>query len=572
MPAVGGLPYLREVLLFLVLAGVLIPLLQRMRVNQVLGFLAVGALLGPFGLGQVAAPDSWASYLTFPRPEGVAVLAELGVVFLLFRIGLELSFERLVAMRRQVFGVGVAQVLLSALAIGAVARSFGNTDNASIVLGLVLALSSTAVVVQLLSDRRAMGTPVGRGTFAVLLLQDLAVVPLLILVGVLAGGSSAQLPALLGMALLKALLAIGAIYVLGRRVIRPLFANFASGHQPDVFMALTLLATLGISALTWMAGLSMALGAFLAGVLLAETEFRHQVEVTVEPFRGLLLGLFFMSIGMGIDPQAALSQPFWIVSAAIGLLLIKAAIATPLLRAGGLAWPQAMHAGLLLGQGGEFAFIVVGAAMASGLIAGATGQFMLAVVGLTLFMTPLSDRLGRWLVERLEAAVAPAAEAAELPELRDHVVLAGFGRVGQLLAGLLDSQRIPWVALDVDTAVVGAFHRAGRPVYFGDASRVELLERMHLGECLAVVLTMDQPDAAIAAVRSIRGRFAALVVLARSRDEAHALALRNAGATDVVPETLASGLQLGQRVLERIGVSALTASAAVAAERERREG
>ncbi|WP_332672179.1 cation:proton antiporter domain-containing protein, partial [Aromatoleum sp.] len=301
--------FLREVILFLGLAGVLIPLLQHRRINPVLGFLAVGMAVGPFGLGRLTAETPWLNYLTFSRAEDVEVFAEFGVIFLMFMIGLEMSVDRLWAMRRLVFGLGTLQVALTALVIGATAYAFGNALESSVVLGLVLGFSSTAVVMQLLSQRRELGTPLGQRTFAVLLLQDLMVVPLLVLVTILAQDGSGSFLGLLGTAAAKGVATVAAIYLIGRRVVRPMFHQIAANRQAESFMALTLLTALGVALLTQAAGLSMELGALLAGLLIAETEFRHEVEVTIEPFKGLLMGLFFMSVGMGIDVSSILAEP-----------------------------------------------------------------------------------------------------------------------------------------------------------------------------------------------------------------------------------------------------------------------
>jgi CPA2 family monovalent cation:H+ antiporter-2 len=576
-------PFLREILLFLVLAGVLIPLLQRLRVNQVVGFLAAGALLGPFGLGAWASEVPWLATVTFGELDGVEVLAELGVMFLMFMIGLELSAERLWALRRWVFGAGLAQLLLSAAAIAGLAHAFGNPWPLALVLGLVLALSSTAVVMQLLTERRELGTPLGQAGFAVLMLQDLAVVPLLILVGVLAEGARAggtdlgDAAALLGWSILKAAVAIALIALVGRRLIQPVFHAFARRRQPDVFMALTLLATLGIAGLTAAAGLSMALGALLAGLLLAETEFRHEVEVTIEPFRGLLMGLFFMSVGMGIDLQAVLRSPLLLPLSVAGLFAIKSAVVIAVFRAGGLSWGRAVEGGLLLGQGGEFAFIVVGVGMTSGLVPESVGRFMLLVVGLSLAATPFVARLGRELGERLDGdrvrAIAAEAPAAVGGEPRSgHVVIAGFGRVGETLASLLEAQGVRWVGLETDATRVSDRRSRGLPVWFGNAARGDLLERVHAGGAAAVVLTMDQPGSALQALRAIRALHPGVPVIARSRDEAHAAVLRDEGASVVIPETLEASLQLAASVLQAVGVDEATASAVVDAERERRIG
>lgn len=566
-------PFLREILLFLSLAGILIPLLQRLRINQVLGFLAVGALFGPFGLGRLAHDLPWLAWFTFPNNEDVAMLAELGVLFLMFMIGLELSAARLWAMRRWVFGAGTAQVLLCALLLGgAVFLLLGQRIETSLVLGLVLSLSSTAVVMQLLSERQTTGTPLGQAAFAVLMLQDLAVVPILILIGALGGhapGDSVTVLALLAMG--KAAVAIALIYLIGGRVVHPLFRAFARHRQPDVFMALILLSTFGIAGLSSMVGLSMALGALIAGLLLAETEFKHEVELMVEPFKGLLMGLFFMTVGMNMDPLQIVQAPLWLACAVLVLVLIKAGVIASLMRIGGLPWGRALEGGLLLGQGGEFAFIVIGYAVGSRLLDASLGGRVMLAVGLSLFLTPLLARIGRTIGERAESQVreleAQKMEAG-LEEARGRVVIAGFGRVGQQLAKLLASQHIPYVAFENDAKLVSKLHAEGIPVYFGNAARPELLRRVHADEAPAIVLTMDHPSSALQAVRGIRREFPHARLFARSRDERHARALKLAGASVVVPETLEASLQLSAFVLEAMGLDERVVDAIVDRERD----
>jgi CPA2 family monovalent cation:H+ antiporter-2 len=552
-------PFLREILLFLSLAGVLIPTLQRLRINQVLGFLAVGTLFGPFGLGRLAVDLPWLGWFTFPNNENVGMLAELGVLFLMFMIGLELSAARLWAMRRWVFGAGSAQVLLCALLLGgAVWMLLGQSMEASLVLGLVLSLSSTAVVMQLLSERHTTGTPLGQAAFALLMLQDLAVVPILILIGALGGGGGKDNVAMIALlAMAKAALAIALIYLIGGRVIHPLFRAFARHRQPDVFMALILLSTFGIAGLSAMAGLSMALGALIAGLLLAETEFKHEVELMVEPFKGLLMGLFFMTVGMGMDPLQILQAPLWLACAVALLVLIKAAVIAPVMRIGGLSWSRAVEGALLLGQGGEFAFIVIGYAISSKLLEPNLGGRVMLAVGLSLFLTPLLARIGRGIGERAENHVREHEAqkmGASLESARGRVIIAGFGRVGQQLAKLLDAQGIPYIAFENDAKLASKMHAIGAPVYFGNASRTELLRQVHAEEAPAIVLTMDHPAAALHAVRGIRREFPEARLFARSRDEAHARALKLAGASVVVPETLEASLQLSAFVLEAMGL------------------
>lgn len=567
------MPYLRETLLFLALTGILIPLLQRWRVNQVLGFLATGALIGPFGLGLLAEDIPWLAWFTFPRREGVVALADLGVLFLMFMIGLELSAERLWGLRRWVFGAGNVQVVVSAAIIGGIAYRFGNSLESSAILGFVLSLSSTAVVMQLMTERRTMGTPLGQAGFSILMLQDLAVVPLLILMGVLAGGADGNLVELIGMTLVKSIGGIILIYLLGRRVIRPLFHSFAQQRQPDVFMALTLLSTLGIAGLTEMAGLSMALGAFLAGMLLAETEFKHEVEVTIEPFKGLLMGLFFMSVGMTIDIREVAASPVWLPLSVVGLFLIKGLVLTVIFRAGGFNWGRAIEGGALLSQGGEFTFIVVGYALTTKLMPANVGQFIMLVVSVSLFATPLVAKAGHLFGEWWETRHPDQTgniDNTVIDPVVGRVIIAGFGRVGQLVGQLVSAQGIPFVAFENNARLIAKLHPLGIPVYFGDAARVELLRKVHAEQAAAIVLTMDHPASALHAVKAIRREYPSVPLFARSRDEKHALALKQAGASTVIPETLETGLQLSAFVLQTLGVSEGAAAHMIQIERDRR--
>jgi CPA2 family monovalent cation:H+ antiporter-2 len=565
-------PFLREILLFLILAGVLIPTLQRLRINQVLGFLAVGALLGPFGLGALALHTPWLSFLTFPAGPGISMLAEIGVLFLMFMIGLELSAARLWSMRRWVFGAGTAQVVASATLIGAALYLYGLPGQAAVILGLVLSLSSTAVVMQLMNQQHSTGTRLGQAAFAVLMLQDLAVVPILILIGALAKGAGDGNDALLlaAITLAKAAGAIAVIYLVGGRVVHPLFRAFARQRQPDVFMALVLLATFGIAALSAAAGLSMALGALIAGLLLAETEFKHEVELMVEPFKGLLMGLFFMTVGMTIDTGQILDAPLWLAIFVLGLVLIKGLVVALLFRTGGLPWGRAIEGGLLLGQGGEFAFIVIGYAATSGVLDPALGARVMLAVGLSLFITPLLARLGTAIGDQLETRgdqLAAQHDHAALSAVRGQVIIAGFGRVGQQLGKLLTAQKIPFVAFETDARLVAQLRADGWPVWFGNAARPELLRRVHADEAPAIVLTMDQPLAALQAVHGIRREFPHVALFARSRDEKHARDLRLAGASVVVPETLEASLQLSSFVLGAMGLEERTIDAIVDRER-----
>ncbi|MFN6936476.1 MAG: cation:proton antiporter, partial [Tsuneonella sp.] len=471
------IPYLREFIIFLVAAGLVVPLLQR-RMSPVLGYLLIGGLIGPFGLGLLAADSALIASLVISDLDGVTALAELGVVFLLFTIGLELSFGRLWSMRQLVFGLGTAQIVISATAIGLIAFFWGNAPGVAVVLGACLALSSTAIVTQLLVESRRLGAPVGRTAFSVLLMQDLAVVPILFAVGVVGTVSAGDsLAGGLALAVGEAAVTMVLIYVAGRLLLRPLLRFVAQTGSREAFMAIILLIVVGTAAITGLAGLSMALGAFLAGLLIAETEYRHQVEIDIEPFKGLMLGLFFMSVGMGIDWRTLAQEPLLIASSVIGLLTLKAGINIALFMLWRLPRHQAVEGGLLLAQAGEFAFIVVGLAMGLALVPQSTGQFMLIVAGLTMLLTPalaaVARRLGAWMERR--KATEGAAEYGPLPDLENHVVLAGFGRVGRVIASVLDREEIPYIAIDSDPATVERARSEGRLVRFGDASHLEVL-------------------------------------------------------------------------------------------------
>ncbi|MCD6681745.1 MAG: cation:proton antiporter [Burkholderiaceae bacterium] len=573
MDEVESIPHLRETLLFLALAGILVPFLQRLRVGSIPGYLAVGMLLGPFGLGRLATPATsfgrLMSWLAFPQLETVSVLAGIGVVFLMFMIGLELSAWRLWSMRRWVFGAGAAQVVVTTALIFAAAAAFDVEHGAALVVGLALSFSSTAVVMQLLTARHDLATPLGQASFAVLLFQDLAVVPVLILVSLLGRPGDSDVLVVLSLALGRAVIAIVVIFVLGRVVLGPLFRQFTANRQADTFMALTLLASLSIASLTWLAGLSMALGAMLAGLLLAETEYRHQVVVMIDPFRGLLMGVFFLSVGMSIDPLAIVHQPLRLLAAVMGLFALKTLVTALVLRAGGLSNRVAIHGGLLLGQGGEFAFVVFGVAATLGLLNAEASRFLLLVVGVSMFVAPVAAALGRAIEARGPASRsrAGAERALVAPQGGGHVVIAGFGRVGQSLARLFDAQAIPYIAVDPDPNVVSSFHAKGWPVYVGDASRGDLLRQLGLAQARAVVLTMDQPVSALHAVRAIRVDAPDVPIFARARDERHAGALQTVGADAVIPETLESALQLGALALERTGMPQAELRAVLARER-----
>ncbi|HET6519918.1 MAG TPA: monovalent cation:proton antiporter-2 (CPA2) family protein [Geminicoccaceae bacterium] len=533
----------QDVLVFLSAAVAVVSAFHWLRISPVLGYLAAGMLIGPHGLGLIEDTE-----------EGHA-LADLGVVFLLFTIGLELSLERLRVMRRLVFGLGTLQVVVSGLVIGGGAVALGASVEAAVVIGGGLALSSTAFVLQLLKERGEQATRFGRAAFAVLLLQDLAVVPMLTLVPLLARDEPSLLAAL-GLAALKAAVALAVVAAAGRLLLRPVFRIVAAARNPELFVAAVLLVVLGAGWVMTQGGLSMALGAFLAGVLLSETAYRHQVEADIRPFRGILLGLFFMVIGMAMDLGLVLRRLPELALLVAAVLAAKAVVLAALCRAFGERRDVALRVGLLLAQGGEFGFVLFGAAMAAGLLPPATGQLLLATIALSMVVTPALAALGARLSARLAPPVADdraaLGEAAE--HLADHVVIAGFGRVGQTVAHLLAAGGIPYLALDLDHARVTTCRARGLPVFYGDADRIDVLTAAGVERARAAVITMDRVAAATQAVTALRASFPELRIFARARSRRHARLLAGRGATAAVPEAIEASLQLGGIVLDAVGV------------------
>lgn len=564
MSATPDLGVYREALVFLGTAGVVIPLMARLRVSPVLGFLIAGLALGPNSLGRVSETVPWLGLIAITSQDAVDRLAELGVAFLLFSIGLELSFDRLWTMRRLVFGLGMAQVVLTTVAISAVMLAFGNPVEASLVIGACLALSSTAIVLQLLAEQKRLSSLAGRSIFAVLLAQDLAVVPILFLI-VVFGGAAADGGATsfaansvwagLGLALLQAMVAVVVIVSFGRLILRRLFRQVARTNNRELFMATILFVVVGTSLLTHIAGLSMALGAFLAGLLLAETEFRRQVEVDIEPFKGMLLGLFFISVGMRIDLTEVVREPYLIAASVGGMALLKAAVIAALARMFGLAWPIAMEASLLLAGGGEFAFLVLGLAGSSGLVTKDVEQFMLLVASGTMLLTPLLARLGRHAgVKAREAAAIGDGFDDPGPIAPGRTIVIGHGRVGRIICDILQKQDRTFLAIERDPDVVAQGRETGRNLVYGDAAQRAFLRKCGVADAPAVVVTMHDSAAAERSVAAIRAERADIPIIVRARDAQHAVRLFKLGATEVVHEVQEASFEIASTVLQALGL------------------
>ena len=563
---------LREVMVFLFSAGIVVPLVRRLRISPVLGFLVIGLVIGPHGVARFVEVLPWLRHVVITDLEGVRLLAELGVVFLLFMIGLELSLDRLWSMRRRVFGLGGTQIIVTGTIIAAIASLFDNTLATAAVLGACFALSSTAIVMQLLAENRRLGTATGRVSFAILLCQDLAVLPILFLVGVFAAQSDAPVLPAFARAIGEALIAIAVILVIGRLVIRPVFRFVGGTASREMFLALVLLVIAGTAVATEQFGLSMALGAFLAGLLFAETEYRHEIEVDIEPFKGLSLGLFFVSIGMGIDIAQVAAKPGWLIASVFGLYLIKSPVIYVLARWFGEPRSVALEAALLLGQSGEFVFLVVGMAYSVGLMPNDTAQFMLIVAGITMLTTPPVAQVARKLALAVETREADHYSDSDVPVgLSGHVIVVGYGRVGQMLGSVLDTQELPHVGLDTDVDLVARYRSVGAGVFYGDASRPDLLRKFGVERAAALVVTMDSPQTAEQVVATARRHWPYLLIYARARDRAHAARLIALGASHVIPETIEASLQLGEMVLMGVGVPDEAARRIIEARREREQ-
>ena len=542
-PAMHGTGYLGIILVFLVAAVVAVPLFRRLGLGAILGYLAAGVAIGPEGLGMV------------PDPEDVLATAEFGVVMLLFIIGLELSPPRLWVMRRQVFGTGGLQVLVSAAAIGMVAAMFLGGWKAPLVVGLGLALSSTAVGLQLLAERKELTAAHGRVAFAILLFQDLIAIPLLAAIPLMGEAKALAQSAPPMESVLNAVVVIAAVIIGGRFLLRHVLRVVARANSVEVFTATALLVVAGNAWLMQWAGLSMGLGAFLAGVLLAESEYRHELESHIEPFKGLLLGLFFMAVGMSIDLGVVAREPAVILGGVVALLALKTAVLMAVGRwSGGLSLRESLRLGAVLAMGGEFGFVIFAEALKAGLIEAAMRDKLFVVIGLSMAATPLALlAVSRWLRDHPEAKAARAPDVIE----DDHprVIIAGFGRMGQIVGRMLRAQKIHFTALETSAEQVDFLRRFGNKIYFGDPARPELLRAARADLAEVFVLTTDDPDANIRTARLVKRMYPHLKVYARARNRQHAFKLMDMD-VQVTRETFHSSLVLGRRVMEALGVPA----------------
>ncbi len=538
-----------DALVILGAAGLVIPAFARFRVTPVIGFILVGVLVGPAGLGSLVSRFPWLYYVTISDPASIEPFAELGIILLLFSIGLELSFKRLWSMRRLVFGTGPAELFGAALLIAVVIHFLGQGWPGAIGLGLALALSSTALVLPMTGTESAVGRP----AFAMLLFEDLALVPIIFALAALAPTADAGWSGIAAVAT-RGLLTIAAMFIAGRMILPRLFSQAARTKSPELFLSASLLVVIVASLATTAAGLSPIVGALIAGLLIAETEYHSEVEVMTAPFKGLALGVFLITVGMSLDLRLIAANWPALVAAVVGVVAAKAVITFLLLRVSGAGRGVSSEVGLLMGSPSETTLIVLGTAAQAQLILPTTAAFWQTVTAIGLTITPLLARLGQVVSRRIEGAMpdtAPTVIDAGGP----GTVVIGFGRVGRMVADMLRVHDQRFVAVEADIDTVTAARRDGYPVLFGDVIRPELIGRLDLDHAKALILTMDDPVLSVRITRRVRAQVPDLPIIARARDGAHAAELYRAGATDAVPETLESSLQLSEVVLVDLGVA-----------------
>lgn len=531
-----------DILIFLMAAVIVVPVFQRLRTSPILGYLTAGIIVGPYGLALIRDSDA------------AHTLAEFGVVFLLFMVGLELSMERLRSMSKYVFGLGGLQVSITACLIGGIAWFFGMSEEAAMIIGGGLALSSTAFVLQLLIERGERASPHGEASFAILLFQDLAIVPLLILVSSL-GEANGSFITSLGLAIAKAAGALILVVGLGRHILRPVYRVVAETRNSELFVATTLLVILGTGWLMSLVGISMVLGAFLVGVLLAETEYKHQVEADIRPFRGLLLGLFFISVGMSINISLIQEEIGKIALIVVALMAGKSLVTAIICRGFGLSISISARVGMLLSQGGEFGFVLFFAASTLGLLPVDTMQMLLVCIAITMIATPaMANLAGRFSEFWKKREDSPMEEAEKIREERsDHVIIGGFGRVGQTVAKILSAGGVPYIALDLDIPRITQCRAKEIPVFYGDVSQADTLRAAGADRARCAIITIDQHSTAEHIVKALRELFPNLPIYSRAQDLLHGRDLEAQGSTQAVPETLEASLQLGAIALTSLG-------------------
>lgn len=558
-----------DALVVLGTAAVIVPLVRRAGISPVLGYLGAGAILGPLGLGSFMKQVPALYWFTIVDANHVAGIAELGIVFLLFMIGLELSYQRLKTMRRLIVGMGGLQVLATSAVIGVIASLLGMNATTAIILGASVSLSSTAIVLELLSNQNRLSSSVGRASFAVLLAQDIAVVPILMFISIAGGESSGSVAASLLRAVLQATAAVAAIIALGRLAMRPLFHLVGTTRSSEVFIAGVLFVIFAAGVIAHMAGLSMALGAFVAGLLLAETEYAKAIQVAVEPFKGLLLGIFFFTVGMAIDFREVVREPLLLLACVAALIVVKTIVLTALGKLFRLSWHSAIETGLLLGPGGEFAFVGLGMATALHLVNARVSGFVLAAIALTMALTPTLSAAGRRITVLLRKDAASDPLLTVRPEDRSpHAIIVGYGRVGKLVSSLFQELAVPFLAIDYDPATVARERREGATVFYGDAADPEFLRVCGIMEATGIVITINARETIDTIVEQVRAMRPDILIVSRAKDAVHASHLYQVGASDAVPETIEASLQLSEAALVGLGIPVGRAIASIHEKRD----
>ena len=555
-------PLMKDALVILGATGIIIPLFARFRVTPIIGFILVGLLVGPYGLGRMVFEYEWLSHVTITDPERLEPFAEFGIILLLFTIGLELSFNRLWQLRKLVFGLGALELLIIGALMAAFLSMMGQYWTGAMALGLALAFSSTALVLPI----SGTNTPVGRAALSMLLFEDIMIVPIIFLLGALAPNASAEGWGGMLDTLWKGGLVVAVMMVAGRYLLPLLFAQAARTKSPELFLAASLLVVIGASLATAFVGLSPIVGALLAGLLIAETEYHTEVEGIMEPFKGLALGIFLITIGMGIDLATIWNNLAYITMAVVGVLLLKAAVTGVLLSLMGARRATATETGILMASPSETSLIVLAAASSAMLIQPGTAQFWQIVTAIGLTITPLLAMLGK----RVARSVDPAPTLDELDGDADtpRVIIVGLGRVGKLIAQMLQVHDQPYVAIDSDPDIVEEARHEGYYAVFGNALREDALDNLGIGQAPAVILTMDEHILAQRMVKKLRAAHPDLPIIARARDSFHAANLYRSGASTAVPETLESSLQLSEAVLVDIGVPMGPVIASIHAKRD----
>ncbi len=539
--------YLIDILALLLATVIIVPLFHALRLGAILGYLTAGAILGPWGLGIITEVDE------------IRHLGEFGVVFLLFILGIELKPEKLWQMRHLVIGLGLGQLLITAAVLYGISVWLGVSHQSAIIIGFGLALSSTAFCLQLLAERGGISTPMGRRVFSILLMQDLAVVPLLALISVLAGSDASV--ATEGHNFLYALGTIVLLLLAGHYLLNPFLSKVVISQDPEVFIAAAVLLVLGVAWIMESVGLSMALGAFLAGLMLADSQYRHQIEADILPFRGILLGLFFMTVGMGVDFSLLINK-FWVIfGLTMGLMLIKSFITYWLARASGTRHDVSTQTAILLSQSGEFGFVMFGFAAVVGVLEVHLAQMLTLIIAFTMALTPFVVKLVNVLLQVFHTS--KKEESGLYTEFVDensgHIILAGFGRVGARIGAILSAADVAYVAIDLSQNRVQKARDQGFPVFFGDASNVKVLQAAGAGHAKMIVIALDDPDNFDRLVPLVRQHYSDVPIHARAKDRHHCADLVSQGATTTVSETLETSLRLTEEILLGSGVDQLHA-------------